>query len=418
MTQLMRCNFKRLFERSNQIHVGLLIQRGYSNWASAATPKSEDKQNQTDCSKKSLSEKRDLIRRITQVQVPELYRLAYLRWLNLTSQVSDSTTDPQFVSLVAAIDGRLMSELGSGGTLETGAPIQHSYAMPKIAGSAVKGAVRSYWQTLLLQQLEAQLSPEEREQHLQVMQILFGAEHGAIPTKAQLIWHDAWWVPTLKPDGTLLNAESSNAVAGPKNRPFMTDIVTVHHPAYYAGQKDFTEAWDIESPVPNYQLAVSGGFYFVIENNGLDSTWLDFAKQLLQQTIEQIGLGAKTAAGYGYFKADVNLEKNVKKHYMQTLETIRQAKKQSGVGANTTYDDLQAFIKSSDESSLIESLSRGRTKFFENYDLDFSNVEHKRIVAEIVRQYQPEWLNQWQQSKAKNTVKARDWINACLAAEN
>jgi len=45
-------------------------------------------------------------------------------------------------------------------------------------------------------------------------------------------------------------------------------------------------------------MAVQGGFYFVVEG---DAAWASFASSLLKQALQQHGIGAKTAAGYGFF---------------------------------------------------------------------------------------------------------------------
>lgn len=42
------------------------------------------------------------------------------------------------------------------------------------------------------------------------------------------------------------------------NCPFVGEIVTVHHQDYYQGKLD--EALDIESPIPNQQIAMIGSF--------------------------------------------------------------------------------------------------------------------------------------------------------------
>lgn len=95
-----------------------------------------------------------------------------------------------------------------------------------------------------------------------------------------LIFHDAWWVP--------------EAV----NKPFVQEVVTVHHQEYY-GSEGEQEATDLDSPVPAPQIAVQGSFYFVIEG---DSVWTKLAIRLLEKGLEQRGVGAKRSSGYGYLR--------------------------------------------------------------------------------------------------------------------
>lgn len=164
--------------------------------------------------------------------------------------------------------------LATGGAIETGVSTQHSYGMPLLAGSAVKGAVRAYAETVGID--------------AEYIAVLFGEDedivsNGRIASAGYLVWHDAWWYPH---DNTL---------------PFVGEVVTVHHQNYYDGEG---EASDFDSPIPNQQVAVQGSFYFVIEG---ETQWAAFAKQLLKKALEQQGLGAKTAAGYGLFKNTDNI---------------------------------------------------------------------------------------------------------------
>jgi CRISPR-associated protein Cmr6 len=91
----------------------------------------------------------------------------------------------------------------TGGAIETGVSTQHSYGMPFIAGSAIKGAVRSYTESINLGK--------------EYQAVLFGSddvlakEANSIESAGCLVWHDAWWVP-----------EGNQS-------PFVAEIVTVHH---------------------------------------------------------------------------------------------------------------------------------------------------------------------------------------------
>ena len=78
--------------------------------------------------------------------------------------------------------------------------------------------------------------------------------------------------------------------------------MTVHHQEYYGGRG---EATDFDSPVPNQQLAVQGSFYFVVEG---DIRWVALAIRLLRDTLQQQGIGAKRAAGYGFMAENNGLK--------------------------------------------------------------------------------------------------------------
>ncbi|MCX7819867.1 MAG: type III-B CRISPR module RAMP protein Cmr6 [Kiritimatiellae bacterium] len=81
------------------------------------------------------------------------------------------------------------------------------------------------------------------------------------------------------------------------------DVVTCHHRNYYKREKDV--ATDDEEPNPVVFPAVAPGHEFVfalVTSRGSDAFLLDCARRWLQSGLETFGIGAKTAAGYGWFQ--------------------------------------------------------------------------------------------------------------------
>ena len=271
---LMRKNLCDITQNLQSTHAGLLMQRGLREWEEGEKPF-----------------KQALIGRISAVRPTDLYLLAFNRWLNATYDKEN------FATVSAKIDGRLFTGLPLGGTLETGATTHHTYGMPMIAGSSVKGAVRHYTEHLFAVRQDGQVQYQNgkvviQENQQRILDILFGTDSDDDNADAgYLIWHDAWWIPEINSDGALSGGEN--------NKPFVGEIVTVHHQKYYKGE--LTEALDIENPVLNQQIAICGSFYFVIEG---ESRWVEFAQMLLQDMLTEQGLGAKGSNGYGYFVLD------------------------------------------------------------------------------------------------------------------
>ncbi len=214
--QLMRNHLKQIFPRVNDAHAGLLMQRGLTDWEE---------------SEKSI--KAQLINTIANVTASDLYLLAFNRWLDATHEDGNDN----FATVTAKVDGRLFTGLSLGGTLETGATTHHTYGMPMLAGSSVKGAVRSYTEHLFAERNEDGTLKFEKsdntnkiiiqEQKQQILDLLFGADNDAGDDDSQgdagyLIWHDAWWIPMVNDQGSLLT--------GTDYKPFVGDVVTVHHP--------------------------------------------------------------------------------------------------------------------------------------------------------------------------------------------
>lgn len=285
----MRKDLQPLFNQVCDANAGLLMQKGLKEWES-----DEEKKRlraKTDGEDKRTA-KEKLIDVITSIQPNELYLLAFNRWLNCTFDKDE------FAHLSATVNGRLFTGLALGGALETGAMIHHTYGMPMIAGSSIKGAVRAYAETVLADNSDKQA----------ILNVLFGTDSDDDNADAgYLIWHDAWWIPNvdsklqLKQDGS--------------NNPFVGEIVTVHHQAYYQGKLD--EDLDIESPIPNQQIAMIGSFYFSIQG---DKAWVDYALDLLKGALQYHGLGAKGSNGYGYFE----ISDNSLKPYKEKIEGDRQ----------------------------------------------------------------------------------------------
>lgn len=278
MTQLMRKDLQPLFNQVCDANASLLMQKGLKAW-------------DTDSEKPT---KKALIEKIAGAKADDLYLLAFNRWLNYTFDKDE------FAHLSATINGRLFTGLALGGALETGAMVHHTYGMPMIAGSSIKGAVRAYAETVLADNSDKQA----------ILNVLFGTESDDDNAEAgYLIWHDAWWIPNVDKKGGLTQSN---------NCPFVGEIVTVHHQAYYQG--NLKEALDIENPIPNQQIAMTGSFYFTIQGA---SAWVKYALDLLKGALQYQGLGAKGSNGYGYFEIS---DSSLKPH-KEKLEGEKQAKR-------------------------------------------------------------------------------------------
>lgn len=228
-------------------HCGLLLAKGLASF-----PEGE----------KAGETKAAHIKAVAELAVPEFYRLAFERW-------KTSTADRQrFDAFSAALAGRLYIGVVRDNALETGITVSHTYGMPMIPGSAVKGLCRA--------------SAGEWLANVEARRWLFGNDPNEEDEAAEVggvTFHDAWWVPA------------------PRQKPFVTEVVTVHHSDYYTSEGK-QAATDFDSPVPAPQIAVRGSFYFVIEGAPL---WTQLARRLLEEGLRQRGIGGKRSSGYGRF---------------------------------------------------------------------------------------------------------------------
>ncbi len=173
-------------------------------------------------------------------------------------------------SFLTSPEWRFVIGLGGASVLETSMTLHRLYGIPIIPGSALKGVARAYAETVLTKPAD---DPE--------VVAIFGKPPQNTPLEAgNIIFFDA--IP----------------VTAPK---FKLDIMNPHYPKYYQGDQPPA---DWQNPTPIYFLTVEQTqFLFAVaarreEGKGYVSTALEW----LKKGLTELGVGAKTAAGYGYFE--------------------------------------------------------------------------------------------------------------------
>lgn len=277
--------------------------------------------------------------------------------------------------LYARLISRLMVDL-AGGVMENANVLLDRYGLPYIPGSAVKGCARR----LALQALHdwvAAATPRpatddacapccegfETPAHLlaAIARVfgwvekdwdagkkdgLFRSDFGwACGEEHEAIWAQAsqhlaqvfgWKLPDEKPWKELRSFAGTIAFlpAYPNADPGLElDVVTPHHTEYYKGK--LPTATDTEDPVPVYFPTVRPqrdthyfAFPLIPLRRAADGD-LDRAKNWLAHGLELFGLGAKTAAGYGWFDASETLQKAIKTRREDELtKAARKAKEE------------------------------------------------------------------------------------------
>ncbi len=167
---------------------------------------------------------------------------------------------------------RLVSGLGIAHPFETGFVFDHTYGVPYLPGSSVKGAARAWaeevWDSPAIDQI-------------------FGAEDGD-PLQGGVVFFDAY--PAKWPE-------------------LEVDILNPHYKAYYEGREPPAD-WLL--PEPTYFLALKAKqpFVFAVGVKPTEvspqaaqraETLADEALKAVRGAARELGLGGKTAVGYGYF---------------------------------------------------------------------------------------------------------------------
>jgi CRISPR-associated protein Cmr6 len=165
-------------------------------------------------------------------------------------------------------DWRVVVGLGTDSVYETGITLHHIYGFPYIPASAIKGIVRSYVIAENYQNKEITALKDPA----------FVEIFGGTDRQGKVIFFDA--MPTSVPQLT-------------------PDIMNVHYPDYYGGKKAPT---DTQNPIPILFLTVENTeFQFILGCNTVPQV-LQTALRWLKLALENKGIGAKTAVGYGYMK--------------------------------------------------------------------------------------------------------------------
>lgn len=208
----------------------------------------------------------------------------------------------------ATLGARLMVNLAGGVVENAGISLDRCFGLPLIQGSAVKGIARhqALWEI-------HQADPEVQPRLLKLAMLIFGYGADDIKNHGDFAWAGSFELARSLAQ-EIGAADFRGCVcflpAYPTTPPrLVLDMVNPHYPEYYCGQRNRAE--DNESPVPNYFPAVEAGSAFgfavllnrVPEDIGVaPDALITQAKEWLQRALVRKGIGAKTAAGYGWFE--------------------------------------------------------------------------------------------------------------------
>jgi len=308
-------------------HAGLLLDRGFSEWAKNAD-RSHIQHNEA---------AHNLHKQASSIAIPSLYKKAYKNWQK--QQVKNSNNSQIWIG---KLENRMYLGMGEASPLEAGITLHHTYGVPYIPGSAIKGILHHY-------------AKEELGLDIKELKILFGEEASATDREhsgsaGYIIFNDAWWIP----EGKALSPE----------------MITVHAPKYYSSKGTDAPHPDFESPNPNPQIAIQGSFLFSIEGEG---NWAKYAIKLLSQCLGSKGVGGKTASGYGYFYNEE--EKEAREKEDKAKKEIANAEIKEGVYLKKNMRNQSFYIEKGAERDIALATS-SRQKEVINTSLNETQQNH------------------------------------------
>jgi CRISPR-associated protein Cmr6 len=206
-----------------------------------------------------------LVDEVAGIREPDAYNAFYRRWKAALAARTRWLAEAQ-------VKGRLVVGLGAESVLETSISLHHTYGVPYIPGSALKGLAASFAR----QRLDRSVWGVDTSAY----KIVFGTTEEA----GCITFFDALYVP-----GTGFNRQ-----------PLYPDVITMHHPDYYQQGSAPPADWDSPTPVPflsatgRYLIALAGP-----DERPVWDPWVGAAFNILRLALAELGAGAKTSSGYG-----------------------------------------------------------------------------------------------------------------------
>jgi CRISPR-associated protein Cmr6 len=215
-----------------------------------------------------------------------IYSKAFDRWVRSFSD------DFPHCSERLAVAGRLIVGLGSESVLETGLRLHHTYGVPIIPGSALKGLASHYCDEVWGQRHDP-ACPDDNQgfrRGAKYHAFLFGktedAGAGRTGDAGAITFHDAWMLPETV------------------GRSLYLDVMTPHHLNWQ--NEGASPPTDFDSPTPIPFLSVAGTFDVRVSWSGPRAVsseeakaWTALAMSLLHKALSEWGVGGKTSSGYG-----------------------------------------------------------------------------------------------------------------------
>lgn len=265
---LSRRNVLAKIQKSPTTHAGLWLDK----FLKAQTTDENESKDQD-----GTGAKAELIQSLDGHPMPVGYHQAYVRLRD------GFQAEPTRVLLAPAkVEGRMVIGLGAKGALEAGLHLEHTWGVPILPGSALKGLAAATAHHLLEDD-----SWRKGEKNTNREKVSFDVLFGTTDDAGKVIFHDAWWIPEA-PDAKL---------------PIHLDVMTVHHPKYYqapAGGSPPPPS-DMDSPTPIAFASVTGSYLIAVEG---EPAWCSVAMDILKIGLAELGIGAKTNAGYGRMLLD------------------------------------------------------------------------------------------------------------------
>lgn len=269
------------------------------------------------------------VREVASVPVPPSYNSFFQRW-KTGLETYGARTDCE-----ATAKGRVVVGLGAESVLETSIALHHTYGVPYIPGSALKGLAAAY-----------------AHRHIGGRWSKGGDAHGVMfgdtSSAGYITFFDALYVP--------------DTGKGTNGSPLAPDVMAIHHKDYYGGSNVAPADWDDPTIVPF--LTATGSYLVPLSG---PKTWVNVAYGILALALDEMGIGAKTSSGYG----------------RMTLDGLEQARKRLKRMNSTS----ESTVPSSSAISVGTLVTGQRARNFERIEWEGQRLKVVRIQVNKLEQY-------------------------------
>ena len=205
-----------------------------------------------------------------------------------------------------AIQWRMVVGLGTNHPYEVSMKLHHIYGVPIIPGSALKGIARDMALLKIgdnLKQIEENIQGwfKDNDKKKKFFAKIKGEEFSNLTNEEKLLL--AFGNQQFSGIVVFLDAIPDSA---PK---FKVDIMNPHYPEYYQG-KNFPTDWQNPNPI-KFLTVENTKFRFTVlvnkarlnrdDKDDYAKDVANYAWEMLKEALEELGVGAKTSVGYGYF---------------------------------------------------------------------------------------------------------------------
>ncbi len=212
-------------------------------------------------------------------QVDPIYERFYKRWVTSLNLINAHTE-------IAETQGRMVVNLGAESVAEVSLALHHTYGLPYIPGTALKGLAAHYANSNM---------GAAWKKGTDAYKAIFGTGK----TAGYVTFHDALLIP-----------EDGN------RKPLQKDTVTGHHQDYNKGDNVPPADWDSPTIIPF--ISVHGKFLIAISG---DEKAKPVAMEILRLALLNEGIGAKTSSGYGRMEFESHAGDILKDTHLPTSTT-------------------------------------------------------------------------------------------------